>query len=92
MYNKLKLPLLGVLVVAAVFASGTMAYRYFGPEPTIPKPTMFSIADIASLEKSDPGALTDDQRRLLASIPENERQQLLTKKSFSLADLRPQKQ
>jgi hypothetical protein len=87
MNDKLKIAGLGIVVVVAIALVCIMGFRYFGPQQPMPKPVLVSIADLARQEKKDPSVLTDDQRRLLASIPAAEKEKLLTKKSFSPGDV-----
>ena len=87
--SKLKALLVAIAAFAAIVVAFVMGYHYFGPQKPLPKATMVSIADLVRLEKKDPSALTDDQRTLLATIPEDQKQKLLTRPSFTLANIPP---
>lgn len=87
MNDKMKIAGLGIVAVVAIALVCIMGFRYFGPQQPMPKPVMVSIADLVRQEKKDPSVLTDEQRKLLATIPDAQKQQLMTKKSFSLADV-----
>jgi hypothetical protein len=86
--------LIGVTILAglAIVVMFVVGYRFFGPPPPLPKARSVSIADLARMEQKDPKSLTDVQRKLLATIPPDEKQRLLTKPSFSLSQLRTMQQ
>jgi len=85
MNEKVKTAMLGGLAAVAILIAGVAGYRALTPRQEIPLAKVVSVADLARMEKENPGSLTDDQRKILASVPEAEKAKLLTKPKFSLA-------
>jgi len=91
MNDKLKLVGLSAVAIIAVAVVCVMGYRYFGPQPQLPTVKIVSASDLVRLEKSNPSALTEDQRHFLAAIPESQKKELLTKPTFSIGEATAQK-
>ena len=85
MNEKLKLPIAIAFLVAAIAIVGFMGYRFMGPQQSIPTPKIVSVSELVRTEKTNPGALTDDQRRILAALTPEQKQKLLTQPNFSIS-------
>jgi len=68
-----------------------MGYMYMGPQKPGPLAKSVSGPDLVRLEKSNPAALTDVQRQILASYTPEQKQQMLTAPSFSTASALPRR-
>src|SRR5690349_19000177 len=84
MNDQRKMAIAAVACGLGVAVAGIQAYRVLRTPAWIPAARAVSIADLARQEKKDPSSLTDDQRRLLATIPPAEKKKLLTKPSFNV--------